>query len=584
VRSAPASVRLVEGEARRFGEIDLIARLGHGGMAEVFLAAPRARPAELVVLKRLKEDLDDSEHRAMFAEEARIMPLLQHPNIVRTTEVGEQLGRQYLALEFLDGLPLDQCSDSVSGLGERAALHVVGELLEGLHYAHELRDADGGALELVHRDVSPHNVFITYEGRVTLVDFGIARRRGRTQHTATGVVRGKLAYMAPEQALCDTLDRRADVFSAGVILWELLTGRKFWEGQSDVQILKRMTFGDLPKLRDAIPDVRSELEDVLARALTAKPEERYETARAFREAISAVAEGPMRRLDLGHAVADKAKAYRGAVRELVERHVESARGTGGLPGISLTPLEPERVDRAPPASVRDADSRAAPAPAVAPPEEAPLAERSRVLSPGDKPTTETSGATIIELPPPPARRKGFPWVAASLGGVALAGAAAFIATTGPQRAASPRGAASADVSSMPVASEVAESVAVRLRVEPASAVVHLDGMRVATLPLEARFPRDQVGHKLTVAAEGYEGASQILVFDRDHELIVKLSPIGSSASPLASATASAAGSVPRAKTTRPVPSGTTTTQASAKSSTGFIDSDPWKRDGKKKKP
>jgi serine/threonine protein kinase len=120
VRSAPASVRLVEGEARRFGEIDLIARLGHGGMAEVFLAAPRARPAELVVLKRLKEDLDDSEHRAMFAEEARIMPLLQHPNIVRTTEVGEQLGRQYLALEFLDGLPLDQCSDSVSGLGASA--------------------------------------------------------------------------------------------------------------------------------------------------------------------------------------------------------------------------------------------------------------------------------------------------------------------------------------------------------------------------------------------------------------------------------------------------------------------------------
>ncbi len=255
VSAAPSSVRVVEGEARHFGAIDLIARLGQGGMAEVFLAAHRERPAELIVLKRLKADLDDPEHRAMFDEEARIMPLFSHPNVVRTTDVGEEAGRRYLAMEFLDGLPLDQCAATVSGLGERAAIHLACEMLDGLHYAHELRDGEGASLELVHRDVSPHNVFITYEGRVTLVDFGIARTRGRAQQTATGVVRGKLSYMAPEQALCDALDRRADVFAAGVILWELVVGKPFWDGLSEVQILKRMTFGDLPKIRETKPDV-----------------------------------------------------------------------------------------------------------------------------------------------------------------------------------------------------------------------------------------------------------------------------------------------------------------------------------------
>ncbi|MFO0548191.1 MAG: protein kinase [Polyangiaceae bacterium] len=588
--AAPASVRLVEGAARRFGEIDLIARLGQGGMAEVFLATRRRKPTELLVLKRLKGDLDDPEHRAMFDDEAKIMPLLSHPNIVRTVAVGQEDGQRYLAMEFLDGLPLDQCAAAISRLGERAILHVVAELLSGLHYAHELHGADGSSLEVVHRDVSPHNVFITYEGRVTLVDFGIAKSRTRALHTATGVVRGKLGYMAPEQALCDTVDRRADVFAAGVILWELLANRQFWAGQSDVQILKRMTFGEMPSLREVCPDLSEELLKVVDRALAPKPEDRYSSALAFRTDLVALAAdaGPFRRHALGHAVTEAASGYRQALHDVVQSHLEAAR-SGTLIEEPAPSSEAAPASGAPSSVGAPITAQSDEAPSSSSDDAAPLPERgpesedtslgTAVLRTTSSPVTREaveaslvdSGVRPAPVAPKPARalrRVGF--VVAAV--VAL-GLIAFVATGRPK---TPAPAASA--TSTASAAEVSDNVQIIVTVKPTNAVVFLDDMRVVRMPLMSRFPRDLGTHKLRVESPGYEPEMHLLVFDRDVTLAVELSPRESAVAPIASSAASApTSSSPTPVTSGPRSSSTVRSTASATAvHTSVVDeTDPW---------
>lgn len=562
---------MVEGDARRFGEIDLIARLGQGGMAEVFLASRRAKPAELLVLKRLKEDLNDPEHRSMFEDESRIMPLFNHPNIVRTVAAGEEDGRKYLAMEFLDGLPLDQCMEAVRELGQRAAIHVVCELLEGLHYAHELHGSEGQSLDLVHRDVSPHNVFITYEGRVTLVDFGIAKSKARANHTATGVVRGKLSYMAPEQALCDSVDRRADVFSVGVILWELLARRRFWEGQSDVQILKRMTFGELPQLEDTGIEGSAAVREVLRMALAAKPEERFATARAFREALVALGDGAFKRLELGRAVSDAAQGYREALQEVVVAHLERARGTDGLfapPSSSSgerksatanTNVEPTRADES---SV--ARSAAVELPQPLPPAPPALRHEHEV-----EPITDVSITRAASVSP--ARRGGGVAMVVAMAALLVAGAVSL-------KLFSRRTETSPSTTSATTTSE--QRVELKIDVSTPGATAVFDGTEVS-LPFVGTFPRGVLTRRLEVRAPGYMPRSLVVVLDRDVALAIALekeAPLPSTAS--AAASASSAPTVRGPARPNAPPSSTATSKPT--SSSGFdYRTPPW---GASKKP
>ena len=605
---APTTVRIVEGAAREFGEIDLIARLGHGGMAEVFLASRRSKPAELLVLKRLKADLDDPEHRAMFDDEARVMGMLAHPNIVRTVDAGEEAGQKYLALEFLDGLPLDQCGSAVTSLGERAALHVAAELLEGLHYAHELHDREGRPLELVHRDVSPHNVFITYEGRVTLVDFGIAKSNARANHTATGVVRGKLSYMAPEQALCDTLDRRADVFAVGVILWELLSGKRYWEGLSDVQILKRMTFGDLPKIREAAPNIREPIAEALDQALAAKPEERFSTARAFREALADSFGGPFKRLELGRAVSEVARGYREALQTVVEGHLSAARNTEGLFDPRTTgegavavsspaegavaadapSLEPARAEGARRETV-DSTSSSAEAETTSPGalSSASVAELADEPSFDSQPSRrqaryagfETTGGSSLEVSAP-VGGSSLRWLGYVAAAVLVVGGAAIAV---PRLMAPPPAPAPATVSPL-AAPPIEARVGVKLKTVPTDAAVYLDSARIAELPFSASFQRDQLGHALRVEAPGYKTKMQVLVFDRDIDLEIVLEPEAanapSSAAPPPSAQPPRSSGVVR----HPVEPPTSAKKPQPSGSAGFYKGDPWNLPGAGKNP
>ena len=261
-------------------------------MADVFLAMRRGMGGfvKLVVIKRLREGAIEGDAVTMFHDEARISARLNHPNVIQTHEVGFDGDHYRLEMEYLDGQPLHRIVSRAKKTGraitQAMAVGIVREVLAGLHYAHELCDYDGSPLGIVHRDVSPQNVFVTYDGRVKLVDFGIAKVAGQVAVTQIGMVKGKVRYMAPEQATGRPVDLRADVFAAGVVLWQLLVGRGYWSDCEDVGIFHQLAMGSLPSgPRWANIDVPEELDRVCMRALAADPELRYQTAAEFYAAL-----------------------------------------------------------------------------------------------------------------------------------------------------------------------------------------------------------------------------------------------------------------------------------------------------------
>jgi serine/threonine protein kinase len=219
----------------QLGKYRRVATLGQGGMGTVFLAFAHGvgQFRKLLVVKELLPELTGKEgFIEMFLDEARLAARLDHPNVVQTFEVGHEGGRYFLAMEYLDGQPLSALIERMrerGGLPLPVHLQILSEVLAGLQYAHELCDYDGRPLAVVHRDISPHNVFITYHGQVKIVDFGVAKAANASALTHPGVFKGKFGYAAPEQILGGPVDARADVFSVGVMLWQAIAGRRFAE-------------------------------------------------------------------------------------------------------------------------------------------------------------------------------------------------------------------------------------------------------------------------------------------------------------------------------------------------------------------
>ena len=210
----------------------LVARLGQGGMAEVYLAAWEVAPFvhRPVVIKRLHPHFNEDPRLVrMFLDEARLLTQLDHPNVVKTLEAGVIDGRCCIAMEYLEGQPLHRVLRRAYQRGmlpPELAVSITISVLDGLDYSHETAGENGRPLEIVHRDVSPQNVFVTNDGQVKVLDFGIAKANTQEGRTATGIVKGKVGYIAPEQAAAEAVDRRADVWSAGVVLWEALSGTR----------------------------------------------------------------------------------------------------------------------------------------------------------------------------------------------------------------------------------------------------------------------------------------------------------------------------------------------------------------------
>src|SRR5256714_1126993 len=256
------------------GRYRLLGEMARGGMGIVYVAAAQgpAGFSKLVALKELRPDLvEDDEFLTMFLEEARMAARLNHPNIVQTNDVDESHGRHFIAMEYLEGRSLYHVVKRFGtrgGFPQRMALSVLRDVLSALDYAHELTGFDGKPLGFVHRDVSPHNIFLTFEGHTKVIDFGIAKARDSSLETKTGVLKGRANYMAPEQLL-RRADRRSDIFSVGAVLFEVLSGRRLWQGMGEIEILAALTRGEIPSLHAVRPDTPAALVQICHQALAA---------------------------------------------------------------------------------------------------------------------------------------------------------------------------------------------------------------------------------------------------------------------------------------------------------------------------
>lgn len=281
----------------QLGRYHLTARIATGGMAEVFLARSEGVQgfSKTVVIKRLLPHLArDPQVVEMFLNEARLTGRLDHPNIVQVLDLGQAAGHYYIAMEFLDGRAVAEVRDAARGQGGMLpigfVLRVFAEALLGLHHAHEARGEDGTVLHVVHRDFNPDNIVVTYDGRVKVVDFGIAKSQGSTgASTEPGTLKGKYFYMSPEMVLGNPLDRRADIFAAGVALYELCCDKRPFEGDTPNAILSGIAYGTAVSPRSLNPTIPPELESLILRCMARAPNERPPTALAVKEELERIA-------------------------------------------------------------------------------------------------------------------------------------------------------------------------------------------------------------------------------------------------------------------------------------------------------
>jgi eukaryotic-like serine/threonine-protein kinase len=276
-----------------FGKYYLYERLAVGGMAEIYKAklyGVDGFEKNMVVKQILPQYAKHQEFIQMFIDEAKICVNLSHGNIVPVYELGQIDGIYFISMEFVDGKNLGELLDfgldNEHPLTVPHALYIACEMLSGLDYAHRKNDEQGKPLNIVHRDVSPQNVLISFEGEVQIVDFGIARAATKVHATEAGVIKGKFGYMSPEQAIGKTVDARSDVFAAGILFYEMLTLERLFHAGTDVVTLERVKRADVPVPSRTNPNLPPQLDAIVFRALARNPQDRYQSAGEMRLAIS----------------------------------------------------------------------------------------------------------------------------------------------------------------------------------------------------------------------------------------------------------------------------------------------------------
>ncbi len=272
----------------RLGRYHVRAKIGEGGMATVYLGHQThgSGVERVVALKVIKDEFSlNRDFVNMFLDEAKIVSRLSHPNVVRVYELGSEGTRLFIAMELLFGQSLwhvwNACRLRGVRLKYEVAAWIAARCAQGLDHAHDLRSPDGTSSYLVHRDINASNIFVTYDGQVKIIDFGLAKAIGRVSKTAAGIVKGKLAYMSPEQAVGKPLDRRSDVFALGTTLWEITTDRRLFKGSDDLDTLKRVYAADVPDACAMVEGFPAALRDILRRALAREAKDRYATAADF---------------------------------------------------------------------------------------------------------------------------------------------------------------------------------------------------------------------------------------------------------------------------------------------------------------
>ncbi|MFO0640709.1 MAG: serine/threonine-protein kinase [Polyangiaceae bacterium] len=509
-------------DPRTIGDYRLVASLGSGGMARVFLAISQRTGGfqKLLVIKTLRTEIaEDPEFRRMFLDEARVAARLNHPNVVHTYEVGEDPdGRIFIAMEYLEGQAFSSVLTRVGRdvLSLAVGLRVLADALAGLHYAHELCDFDGRPLGLVHRDVSPQNVFVLYGGFSKILDFGIAKGTLSVGETKSGVIKGKAGYMAPEQVTGGAIDRRADVFAVGVMLWELLAQKRLVARTDDeVAVLARRMHGKDPKIRDVAKDAPEELLVICERAMALAADDRFPTAAAMQEAI----EGYLAKVGGGDARAVAAclespfKDDRSKVRRVVEEGMRALETSGSIPSLRVSQASTSGVGSGAGAtSASGSGSRPGPT--------------------SVEPTGPTSAAAPIAGTVPPEAEKKKPWalVGGAVGVLAVVAALVVLAgrVTGtkapvveePKPSASPSLATKEPAAPPPSAAPSAEKgFRTKIATVPKGALVFVDGVP-ATNPFEGEL--DAGAHKVRVQASGFRTAERTISASDGPEILVTL--------------------------------------------------------------
>ena len=318
----------------RLGRYELLGHLATGGMAEIHLArlAGEAGFEKTVVVKRLLPELVASKaFVAMFLDEGKLVARLDHPNVCEVHELGRDGAEYFLVMPYLDGVPASDFiarprdPDRIAQL--RVATGIIAQACAGLHHAHELHGADGSPLGLVHRDVSPSNLFVTTSGVVKVLDFGIAKVRGAAE-TEAGTIKGKTQYMAPEQLLGESLDRRCDVFALGIVLYELATHQRLFKRSSDYLAARAILEEPIPRADAVDPAVPAALADVIAKALDRSQAKRFEDARELARALAAAMAphgGVATAAEIAAALADWHGAELSAMRTRQAKVIDDAR-------------------------------------------------------------------------------------------------------------------------------------------------------------------------------------------------------------------------------------------------------------------
>ncbi len=345
----------VEERERWLGRYRLCFEIASGGMATVYLARARGAAGfeKPVAVKRVHTHLArDASFVDMFMDEARLAARIDHPNVCTVFDFGEADGAYFMAMEYLVGEPLARALSAMSRAEPMDAMQrvawvarVVAEAAEGLHAAHELEDEHGRPLGVVHRDVSPQNLFVTYDGNVKVVDFGIAYAHDRLQHTRTGQLKGKVAYMAPEQIEGRRVDRRADVWALGVVAWEALTMRRLFSRGGDLATMRAIAGEPVPAPSTVVADLPPALDAIVLGALEKDPERRTPTARALSEALNEMLAAHGVSATAAHVAEEMGRLFPAGAREkrkLVDRAVRLT-GRRSSPGEALGErMEPRR--------------------------------------------------------------------------------------------------------------------------------------------------------------------------------------------------------------------------------------------------
>lgn len=341
---------------KKLGRYEMLAQLAAGGMATVYVARAQgvAGFERLVAIKVLHPHLaHDDEFISMFLDEARLAARIRHPNVVPTLDISDSQGDGYfLVMEYIEGdhlgALLREAARGSTRLPVPVTLRIVVDALEGLAAAHTLKDGDGKPLAIVHRDISPHNILLGTDGVARITDFGVAKAEVRLSSTRDGQFKGKLAYMAPEQASNGTADQRSDLFSMAIVLWESLTGRRLFRADNNGELLNRLLNAPIPLPSEYVPELKG-IDEVMAKALARDPGERYQSAADFVEAIesSASAIGGIAsprqvsksvREWLGTKIDNESTRIRTAIDSLGRSEVSSAGGVPRPEGSALTPI------------------------------------------------------------------------------------------------------------------------------------------------------------------------------------------------------------------------------------------------------